>query len=180
MKDPFPLAPPPALINLTKPLADALSLPTLPLHIHEVLFAFALYTWIGAVASPLLSRYFVPEKYNNLNKRTRINWDVHVVSFFQSIIVCAMSLYVMYADKERSEIAPREHWEERVWEYTGLSGMLQSFALGYFLWDFIQCSWHLDIFGWGMLAHAISALSVFALGYVCSFPLCRPYTRTFD
>jgi hypothetical protein len=28
-----------------------------------------------------------------------------------------------------------------------------------------------DIFGWGMLAHAVSALSVFALGYVCVFPI---------
>jgi hypothetical protein len=166
MKDPFPIPPPPALINAIKPLAEFLSLPSLPLHIHEVLFAFALYTWIGAVASPFLSRRLCPERYNALNKRTRINWDVHVVSFFQSVIICAMSLYVIFYDEERKAVRSRERWEERIWEYTGLSGMLQSFALGYFLWDFIQCSVHVDIFGWGMLAHAISALSVFALGYV--------------
>jgi hypothetical protein len=174
MKDPFPIAPPEALINISQPLATALSLPTLPLHVHEVLFAFAFYNFINIVLSPILSRTFFPTTYASLNRRTKINWDVHVVSLFQSVIICAMSLYVMWFDEERKQSRPWEMWEQRIWEYSGLSGLLQSFALGYFLWDFIMCTWHLDIFGWGMLAHAISALSVFALGYVSiSNPILR-------
>ncbi|SMR50512.1 unnamed protein product [Zymoseptoria tritici ST99CH_1E4] len=165
MKDPFPIAPPEALINLTQPIATALSLPTLPLHVHEVIFAFFFYNFVNVVLSPWLSRTFFPSTYTSFNRRTRINWDVHVVSFFQSVIICALSLYVIWFDEERKETRPREAWEPRIWEYSGLSGLLQSFALGYFLWDFIMCTVHVDIFGWGMLAHAISALSVFALGY---------------
>ncbi|KAF2169446.1 hypothetical protein M409DRAFT_20665 [Zasmidium cellare ATCC 36951] len=165
MKDPFPMPPQPWLITLTQPLADALALPTLPLHIHEAIFAFLLYTSIGIFVSPAISRAFFPEKYNKLNRRTRINWDVHVVSLVQSVIISAFSLYVIFVDEERKVLRPRSEWEGRIWEYTGMSGLCQSFALGYFLWDLIMCSVHVDIFGWGMLAHAVSALSVFALGY---------------
>ncbi|EME45908.1 hypothetical protein DOTSEDRAFT_70058 [Dothistroma septosporum NZE10] len=165
MKDPFPIAPPKALIELVKPIADPLGLPSLALHAHEVLFAFGLYIFIDTVVSPVLSSRLVPDTYNKLNKRTRLNWDVHVVSFFQSVLISALSLYVIFYDEERASLRPRGRWEERIWEYTGVSGLCQSFALGYFMWDFYKCAWHLDIFGWGMLAHAISAFSVFALGY---------------
>ena len=60
-------------------------------------------------------------------------------------------------------------WEERVWGYTGAGGLIQAFAAGYFVWDFGICAGNVDIFGWGMLAHAVSALVVFGLGFV-SFP----------
>ena len=166
MKDPFPIPPPVWLVEKVQPLANSLGLPTLALHAHEVLFAFILYTSIGSVVSPILSTWLVPQKYKALNHRTKVNWDVHVVSFFQSVLISAMSLYVIFYDEERIAVRPRDQWEGRVWEYTGLSGLCQSFALGYFLWDFIQCSYHVEIFGLGMLAHAISAVSVFALGYV--------------
>ena len=58
------------------------------------------------------------------------------------------------------------NWEMRIWGYDGMSGLLQSFGLGYFLWDLYMCSRYVGIFGWGMLAHAISAVSVFSLGFV--------------
>lgn len=166
MKDPFPIAPPEALVSLVKPLADSLSLPTLALHAHEVLFAFFLYTFVDVVVSPIISKALFPQTYNKLNRRSRINWDVHVVSFFQAVLISVLSLWVIFCDEERKETRPRERWESRIYEYSGAGGMLQSFALGYFMWDFIMCSWHIEIFGLGMLAHAISAFSVFALGYV--------------
>ncbi|KAK5126100.1 hypothetical protein LTR85_011455 [Meristemomyces frigidus] len=165
MRDPFPIAPPQALVSAVKPFADALSLSTLPLHAHEVLFAFALYTFIGFVLSPRLSARFAGPHYNKLSKRTKINWDVHVVSFVQSCVICSFSLYIILFDEERKGWREYGRWEERIWGYSGLTGLCQSFALGYFLWDLWMCSWHVGIFGWGMLAHAISATSVFSLGY---------------
>ena len=57
-------------------------------------------------------------------------------------------------------------WDERIWGYDGAGGMIQGFAAGYFLWDLIVCVRWLDLFGWGMLAHAISALVVFSVGFV--------------
>ena len=167
MKDPFPIPPPQWLASAVKPFADYFSLATLPLHGHEVIFAFCLYTFIAKVVSPLLSNTFT-SRYKNLNKRTRINWDVHVVSFFQSLIICALSLYIIIFDEERKTWRESGRWEERIWGYSGMTGLCQSFALGYFLWDLYMCSVYVHIFGWGMLAHAISAVSVFSLGYVCT------------
>lgn len=57
-------------------------------------------------------------------------------------------------------------WEEKVWGYTGASGLIQGFAMGYFLWDLVITGMNLGIFGLGMLAHAVSALFVFSLGFV--------------
>lgn len=57
-------------------------------------------------------------------------------------------------------------WEERVWGYTGASGMIQGFAAGYFLWDLFTCAGNMGVFGWGLLAHAVAALVVFSLGFV--------------
>ena len=59
-------------------------------------------------------------------------------------------------------------WEERVWGYTGGGGLIQAFATGYFVWDLAICARNVGIFGAGMLAHAVAALVVFALGFVSS------------
>lgn len=55
---------------------------------------------------------------------------------------------------------------ERVWGYTGASGMVQGFAAGYFLWDLVTSAVDLDVHGPGELMHAVSALAVSLLGFV--------------
>ncbi len=58
------------------------------------------------------------------------------------------------------------NWRGRVWGYTGAGGMIQGFAAGYFLWDLMVSSMNVGVFGWGLLAHAVSALVVFSFGFV--------------
>lgn len=173
MIDPFPIAPPAFLVSATKPFADAFNLHSLPLHVHEILFATALYTFTEKVFSPWISNLLTPDIYKKLSRRGKLNWDVHVVSFVQSLLINALSLYIIWFDKERATWRDDSQWEMRIWGYYGSGGLAQSFALGYFLWDLYTCSMHVEIFGWGMLAHAISAVAVFAFGYVC-----RPTTAT--
>jgi hypothetical protein len=91
---------------------------------------------------------------------------VHVVSFVQSCVINSLSLYVIFFDEERKTWRSADNWEKRIWGYDGMSGLLQSQALGYFLWDLYMCSRYVHIFGWGMLAHAISAVTVFSFGFV--------------
>ena len=55
---------------------------------------------------------------------------------------------------------------ERVWGYTGASGMVQGFAAGYFLWDLVACAVEVDVQGWSALLHAASALAVTGMGFV--------------
>ncbi|KAI9810808.1 MAG: hypothetical protein M1832_001110 [Thelocarpon impressellum] len=160
MKDPFP-PPPAALARLVQPLADALGLTTLPLHIHEVLLAFTVYHLINTRLAPWLSRALVPRSYAALTPRSKINWDVHVVSLFQSCTINALALWVMWADQERAAML----WRSRVFGYTGACGLIQGFATGYFLWDLMITVQNVHAFGWGMLAHAVSALVVFSLGF---------------
>jgi hypothetical protein len=162
MHDPFPLALPAALVPYAEKLGSALALQTLPLHIHEVTAAYAVYHVTNKYVSPVLSRYFAPRTYASLNARTKLNWDVHVVSFVQSVVICTLALWVMWTDTERSEMDTRE----RVHGYTGASGLIQAFAAGYFLWDLVVTAQNVHAFGIGMLFHAISALCVFSLGFV--------------
>ena len=162
MHDPFPFPPPTLLARLTTPIANALALPTLPLHIHELLVATLVYHLICRYISPYLSSKLFPRTYPALNARTKLNWDVHVVSLAQSLIINTLALWVMWTDEERG----RMEWDQRVWGYTGASGMIQGFAAGYFLWDLFMCVGNLAVFGWGLLAHAVAALVVFSLGFV--------------
>jgi len=164
MRDPFPVAPPPFLVSLTRPLASHLSLPTLPLHIHELLIAALTYHCICRYISPFLSARLFPKTYPKFSARTRLNWDVHVVSLAQSCFINSLALWVMFTDKERGSM----DWEERVWGYTGADGMIQGFAAGYFLWDLSVCAGNVSVFGFGLLAHAVAALVVYSLGFVSS------------
>ncbi|KAK2729942.1 DUF887 domain-containing protein, partial [Colletotrichum kahawae] len=161
MRDPFFLEPIPWLVKATQPWADLLSLPSLPLHVHEVLAASLLYSVIYYPISPLVSRLIVGRKYLELPRKRRVNWDAHVVSFVQSTLINGLALWVMYADEDRNGM----DWQERIWGYTGAAGMIQALAAGYFLWDLVVTSCNMDVFGIGTLAHAVSALFVYALGF---------------
>ncbi|KAI1115194.1 TLC domain-containing protein [Nemania sp. NC0429] len=161
MKDPFPIPPIPALARAVQPWADYLDLPTLPLHIHEVVIIASFYEFVRSVVSPVLSSRVFPVQYRALSKTKKLSWDVHVVSFVQSTTISALALWVIFVDEERRQM----DWRERLWGYTGGAGMIQALAAGYFLWDLCITAANVNIFGLGMLAHAISALLVYSFGF---------------
>jgi len=138
-----------------------LSLNTLPLHAHEIIGAFCFYTIMNILISPALSTLLFPDIYPRLPPRTKINWDIHVVSMVQSFFINSLALWVMWTDTERKDM----DWEERIWGYTGAGGMVQALAAGYFLWDLLSCAYHINVQGWGALVHAISAVIVIGLGF---------------
>lgn len=156
--------------DILRSFSNLTNLPSLHLHIHHVLGALLVYHTIFLFISPILSTLLLPNIYPKFNKRTRINWDVHVVSFVQSSFICTFALWVMYTDTQRA--AWRSQDEEgmigRVFGYTAASGAVQGYAAGYFLWDLVMSAWYLEIFGPGFLAHAASAVAVYNLGFVSS------------
>ncbi|KAE8372079.1 TLC domain-containing protein [Aspergillus bertholletiae] len=171
MLDPFP--PPPAwLRDRVEPWALYLNLPALSDHFHEVIFAFVGYQFIHSFLSPWLSPILFPRHYPQLNRRTKLNWDVHVVSLVQSVLINALAFWVMFADKERKSMDAGE----RIYGYTGMCGLLQALAEGYFVYDIIVSTMHIRMFGVGMLFHAISALWVFSFGFR---PFVNFYSPTF-
>ena len=54
----------------------------------------------------------------------------------------------------------------RVFGYTVTGGAVQGYATGYFVWDLMISVYYVEIMGIGFVAHAISALVVFSLGFV--------------
>ncbi|KAH6630646.1 TLC domain-containing protein [Chaetomium sp. MPI-SDFR-AT-0129] len=169
MRDPFPIPPIPALSRAVEPLSEYFNMQTLPLHIHEVVGAALFYTAIQVVVSPVLSSWLFPQHYPRHNRAKKANWDTHVVSLVQSLIINALALYVMFADEERNAM----DFEQRVWGYTGACGLVQALAVGYFVWDLGITLLNLDIFGFGLLAHALSALAVYTFGF-------RPYLNYYS
>jgi len=165
MRDPFPLPAPRPLLHAITPLATQLSLSTLPLHMHEVLFSWAGYHVLDSYVSPLLSSRLFPKTYDPLPARSKVNWNVRVVSLVQSCFINTAALYVIFGDGERAGM----DWRGRIWGYSGAGGMVQAFAAGYFLWDLVVSVRHLKILGPESLAHAVSALVVIVLGFVSVF-----------
>lgn len=160
MKDPFPLPAIPALSDAVKPYADRLNVRGLPFHVHEVVVFALFYTFVQTVVSPIVSKALFPRFYPT-DRAKKANWDSHVVSLVQSVAINCVALYVIFFDEERKAM----DWQQRIWGYTGASALVGSMAAGYFLWDFIMTVTHLDIFGVGLLAHAVSALTVYSFGF---------------
>lgn len=121
-----PIHSPTRFVELTKPLADSLSLSTLPYHAHEIALGFLCYHFVLYFLSPTLSRLACPKIYNGFDKRTRLNWDIHWVSMVQALFINTAALYVIFSDDLRREM----NWEGRLWGYTPASGMVQGFAAG--------------------------------------------------
>ncbi|KAF2674645.1 hypothetical protein BT63DRAFT_419930 [Microthyrium microscopicum] len=172
MLDPYPLPNPPWLRELVTPLAKRAGLHTLPDHIHQVLLAFAIYQATLLWISPLITKIFFAESYAKLSKRTQFNWHVHAVAFIQAIIISGVALWVLAKEQER----PHMNWQERIYGYTGALGMVQAFGAGYFVWDLYICIRYYSMFGFGMLAHAISALTVYTTGF---YPFVNFYAPVF-
>lgn len=171
MRDPFPIPVIPALSRAVQPWADRLELSTLPLHVHEVLFSALLYTFVQVVVSPWISSRWFPSYYPKTSRGKKISWDSHVVSLIQSLLINALALWVMFFDEERKNM----DWEQRIWGYSGAMGLVQAFAAGYFVWDLTVSLIYIDVFGLGLLAHAVSALLVYSLGFVRSLPFPPPW-----
>ncbi|KAL4933666.1 TLC domain-containing protein [Aspergillus undulatus] len=171
MLDPVPPSPE-WLQELVRPWALRFNLPALTDHSHEVVAAFIGYLLIHYVVSPWLSPKLFPRHYPSLNKRTKLNWDVHVVSLVQSTFINAVALWVLFADEERKSMSSGE----RVLGYTGSCALISSLAVGYFIYDLIVSTIYVKMFGIGMLFHAISALWVFSFGFR---PFVNFYAPTF-
>jgi len=137
-------------------------LTTLPPHAQQVFQAFLCYEAIFLVFSPALSRVFLNHVYAHLPRRTRVNWNVRVVSLIQATFICVSALHVIVSDPRRQSMTR----DERLWAYSRPSGRVQAFAAGYFLWDVLVSIQYLGVLGPGSLCHALSALMVTMTGFV--------------
>lgn len=160
MLDPF--APPPWLRTAAEPVGRLLHLNTLPLHAHEILFGFALYSFVNSVLAPFLSVRLFATTYRGFSRRTQLQWNMHVTSLINSAFLSVAFPYVLLADRDRANGT----WEERLWGYTGASGLVQGLGAGYFMWDVMVCIANFGTLGAPDLLHAVVALCISVLGFV--------------
>lgn len=164
----------PGLEALVTPLAKHWGYDLLPAHASEILFAALFYQLIFLLSGVVASR--VLPAYCTLTPKTKVNFDIHVVSHIQAILILALCA-PLFADP----ILAADHFNA----HTPYSGFVSAMAIGYFLWDSLVCIRFFAMFGPGFLIHGLAALFVFGqsmrpmLHYYCPhflfFELSTPF-----
>lgn len=140
----------PGASSLVEPLASYLGYSVLPTHISEIILAASFYQAIFLLSGYITPRVFPP--YRALSAKTKVNFDIHVVSHIQAILIVLLS-FPMFGDKDLAV--------DRVYSYTPYSGFVSALAIGYFIWDIGVCVRYIKMFGVGFLVHGVSAFFVF-------------------
>lgn len=141
-----------------QPYCEKIGFRFLAPHVHEIVMAFAFYQSLF-VLSGIISPIIWKKELRSLSAKNRIDFDIHVVSQFQAVIVVPLA-FLCFNDPILSA--------NIITSYTPWTGCLGALATGYFIWDLIICTRYVKLFGVGFLMHAMCALFVFVQGF-------RPY-----
>lgn len=142
-------------------------------HYHEVLGAFLFYTAIQLV-SPSVCTFLFGNAYRDMNKKTKLNFDIHVVSTVQ----CIISVILLIPSWNNVDFQNRaQDPYGSIFGYTPYGGFVTAVTVGYFIWDFIICLFYLRLFGVGFLIHAFAALYVFVVAL--AHPFCLSWMPAF-
>ncbi|CCH61822.1 hypothetical protein TBLA_0F02830 [Henningerozyma blattae CBS 6284] len=118
-------------------------------HLHEIAFSFAFYLFIHIFIAPYLNHLIFGKNYTSIqNRKSKMDFDVHIVSMFQAFISVAIVLPVIRLPVDLNVATFQNEW----------CSMVSSVSVGYFIWDFIVCVSNYNIYGLEFLAHAIGSL----------------------
>ncbi|KAK9456745.1 TLC domain-containing protein [Dipodascopsis uninucleata] len=153
MQDPLAITYPQELEIYLNRVFGSLGLPMLTHHIHEVVLSFVIYETLF-ILGPFFGS-FIPS-YKNLPERSRLNFDIHIVSQVQCLLILALSFVAFFDDELKSD---------HVFAYSPYGGLVYAFALGYFTWDSYISIKYVKWFGPGFALHGIASFSVFLLSF---------------
>lgn len=128
-------------------------------HLHEILFFLVVYSGIYTLSASVTPAVY--PAYRKLSKRNQVNFDMHVTSQVQAIVLCAFA-WMMFFDTSLDTLT----------SHTPFSSMAISSAIGYFVWDLYVSVKYVNMFGMPFLAHAAAALFTF-------FEATRPFLHNF-
>lgn len=141
-------------------------------HWHEILLSTVFYFSIQAL-SPMFSSKMFGKTYTELNPKTKLNFDIHMVSMVQ----CFISIAIIIPAWSHPHIKNRaDDAYLSVFGYNPYSGFVGAITVGYFIWDSVVCTLHLKLFGVGFLLHGFAALYVFGGSLK---PFCMPWIPAF-
>ncbi|KAF2266356.1 hypothetical protein CC78DRAFT_513843 [Lojkania enalia] len=153
------------MFEYIQPICNYLKLPLLPGHIHEVFGALLFYQILYMYIGPRISTYLAPKTYPIFQGRSKLDWNIHIVSMTQATFISFLSQYVVLFDYERKRMTA----QERAYGYTELSTTALAIANGYFIWHFIMMTKHVNAYGWGMVAHACATNFLMIQGFRPAF-----------
>ncbi|KAK9480221.1 TLC domain-containing protein [Lipomyces japonicus] len=153
MQDPLAITYPEPLNAYAKAFTEAIYLPKLKDHLHEVILAFSLYHTLFLLG-PFFGSFV--KSYKTLNRRTKLNFDIHIVSQVQAFLILALS-FPSFFDKDLKN--------DTLFGYSPYAGLVYAFAAGYFAWDTYICVKYVNLFGIGFAIHGIASLIVFSLSF---------------
>ena len=152
--------PPPQFLKAVTPYCELLGLHALPSHLHVVIGAAIFYQTLFLL-SPLVNSRL--QSYTALNMRAKLNWDIHVVSMIQCLLICYLAYHAL---------GDPQLLQDRVLGYSPFGADVSALACGYFVWDTYVSVRYVKLFGLGFALHGIASLAVFLFGFVCPlFPL---------
>lgn len=85
----------------------------------------------------------------SVEESIRIKWGHMLTSTFHCLITIWWSTYLWYSKTLATTL------ESRVHGYLPIYGNLMAFTIGYFLFDFSLCVYHVRMYGYGFIIHAI-------------------------
>lgn len=141
-------------------------------HWHEIVISTVFYFVIQAM-SPAVCTTLFGKAYTALDKKTKVNFDIHAVSMVQ----CVISVLLLLCGLRNAPYANRlADPESSILGYTPYLGFVAAMTIGYFIWDLFVCAWYFKLFGLSFLFHGFAALYVFS----CSLrPYCLPWAPAF-
>lgn len=141
-------------------------------HWHEIVISTVFYFLIQAI-SPFIGTLLLGKTYTGLERKNKINFDIHVVSMVQ----CVVSATILFLGWGNSHFQNRaQDPESSIFGYNPYLGFVAAITNGYFIWDLFVCTRYFSLFGFGFFFHGFAALYVFA----CSLkPYCLPWAPAF-
>ncbi|KDN50857.1 DUF887-domain-containing protein [Tilletiaria anomala UBC 951] len=153
----------PQLIEATRPYCIKYGVPTMAPHVPTILLSLSAWVTIQ-LASSALSPLIFKQSFAKMNRRTRINWDIHVVSFVHASIVTPAAAAIWWKIRQQGGLEAKVHplAANRTYGYDYETGQVYAIALGYFIWDTVIS---LLYEGPAFIAHGVVCFIAFALAY---------------
>jgi hypothetical protein len=136
--------------DAVRPFAAKYGFTVLPELADVVVISWLFFTVLQVSLSPALSRAVFPVSYGRANKRTRRNWDVHLVSLVHAVVAVVLASRCLGAKSLDND---------PIFGTNPDASFLLAIAVGYFIWDALESIVHFSEVGF--VVHGVACLAIF-------------------
>lgn len=125
-----------SVVQAATPWCEAAGLPKMPAHVLTIVASAAAWFTLQA-ASNVVSPVLFPKTIKAFDRRSKRNWDVHVVALVHAALVAPLAARI-WLDVRQNPVGssdPHPLAVDRLRGYSFDAGQVFAIALGYFAWD---------------------------------------------